>query len=60
MEKRFISPLELSQYLDLRPDTVYSWIWKKKIPYCKMGRLVKFDLKEIEEWLKDKRVKEMI
>jgi excisionase family DNA binding protein len=59
MEKRFISPLELSQYLDLKPDTIYSWVWQKRIPYCKIGRLVKFDLREIEEWLKDKRIKEM-
>ncbi len=59
MEKRFIGPLELAQYLDLKPDTIYSWIWQKRIPYFKMGRLVKFDLKEVELWLKEKRIKEM-
>lgn len=59
MEKRFFSPLEISEYLGLKLDTIYSWICQRKIPHWKMGRLVKFDLKEIEIWLKDKRVEEM-
>jgi len=59
MEKRFISPQELSQFLDMKPDTIYSWIWQRKIPYFKLGSRVKFDLREIEEWLRAKRVKEM-
>ncbi len=59
MEKRFISPIELAEYTGLKPDTIYSWIWKRKIPYCKMGRLVKFDLREIDKWIEEKRVKEM-
>lgn len=60
MEKRFISPIELSEYAGLKLDTIYSWIWQKKVPYHKMGRLVRFDLREIEEWIEGKRVKEMI
>jgi len=59
MEKRFISPQELSQFLDLRKDTIYSWIWQRKIPYFKIGSRVKFDLKEIEAWLEDKKRKEI-
>ena len=59
MEKRFVGPQELSQLLDLKVDTIYAWAWQRKIPYFKIGRLVKFDLKEIEAWLKDKRVKEI-
>jgi len=59
MEKRFIGPQELSQYLDLKLDTIYSWIWQKRIPYHKFGRLVRFDLREIEDWAKENRVKEM-
>ena len=56
MEKRFLGLEELSQYLGLAKGTVYIWVCHKKIPYLKMGRLVKFDLKEIEAWLKEKRV----
>jgi hypothetical protein len=34
--------------------TYFHWTKKR---YLKVGRLVKFDLREIEEWLKDKKVK---
>ena len=59
MEKRFVGIEELSGYLGLAKGTVYIWVCHKKIPYLKMGRLVKFDLKEIEAWLKEKRVETM-
>ena len=59
MEKRFLGLEELSQYLGLAKGTLYIWVCHKKIPYIKMGRLVKFDLQEIEPWLKEKRVETM-
>lgn len=59
IEKRFLGTDELSQYLNLSINTIRSWIWQKKIPYCKMGRLVRFDLKEIEVWLKEHKIEEM-
>ena len=59
MEKRFIGIVELSQYIDISQDALRSWVWRKEIPYFKVGRLVKFDILEIDKWLKDKRVKEL-
>lgn len=59
IDRRFFSPLEISQYLGLKLDTIYSWIWQKKIPYHKFGRLVKFDIQEIEKWAAANHVKEM-
>ena len=56
MNKRFISPDELSQYLGISVNTVRSWIWMRQIPYHKLGRLVKFDLQELENWLKIRKV----
>ncbi len=60
MEKRFVGIEDLAKYLDLSVNTLYSWKCQRKIPCHKLGRLLKFDLKEIEEWLKDKRIKEKI
>jgi len=56
MEKRFIGTEELAGYMDLSVNTIYSWVYARKIPFFKMGRLVKFDLKEIENWMTDMRV----
>lgn len=56
-EKRFIDVEELASYLDISKNTVYSWVNQRRIPCFKIGRLVKFDLNEIETWIKTKRLK---
>lgn len=56
MDKRYIDIEELSQYIGVSRNTIYSWIWLKKIPYFKMGKLVRFDLKEIDTWAQGNRV----
>ena len=50
MEKRFLSIKELAEYLGMPIKTIYGWIYRRKIPYTKMGKLVKFDLRRIETW----------
>ena len=57
MEKRILIYIEeASIYLGIKKPTLYSWILQKKIPYIKLGRLVRFDLKEINTWLKHQSV----
>lgn len=59
MERRFVGVDELAVYLDISLNTVYTWVCLKKVPYIKMGRLVKFDLVEIEKWVRQKRIEEI-
>lgn len=56
-EKRFIGIKECAEYLDVPVGTLYSWTHQRKIPYLKLGKSVKFDLQELEGWIKKKRVK---
>ena len=56
MDKRLLGTKELSAYLGLRVSTIYMWVYQKKIPYIKLGKLIKFDLLEIEQWLGKKRI----
>ena len=56
MEKRFIGVKELSEYLGIKVNTVYSWTATRKIPYYKVGRLPKFDLREIDKWALERKV----
>jgi len=51
VEKKFIGTKELAEYLGIKLNTVYSWVSMRRIPYVKVGRLTKFDLKEIDKWL---------
>lgn len=59
MQKRFIGIQELAEYLDISINTARTWVWQRQIPYHKLGRLVKFDIIELNEWLKDRKVKEL-
>lgn len=55
-EQRYLSPQELSQYLGIAIQTVYEWTSQRRVPYIKLGRLVKFDQREIDEWMKRQRI----
>lgn len=56
MAQELLSPKQLAGQLHISVHTVYLWVQLKKIPHYKLGKLVKFDLQEIQEWLKSKRV----
>ncbi|MFC1631826.1 helix-turn-helix domain-containing protein [Candidatus Omnitrophota bacterium] len=58
MDKRFIGVRELSNYLTITVGTLYVWVSQRRIPFVKINGATRFDLKEIDAWLKDKRVKE--
>ena len=55
-EQRYLSPLELSLYLGMSIQTIYEWTSQKKIPFIKLGRLVKFDKQEIDEWMQTQKI----
>jgi excisionase family DNA binding protein len=54
MEKRFLGLKELAQYIGVKEGTLYVWVCYRKIPYIKVGRLLKFDLHKIEKWLEER------
>ena len=58
-DQRFLGVKELSEYLGVSRNTIYFWLSQRKVPYFKIGRFVKFDVKEIEKWLQDRKVKNL-
>lgn len=53
MDRRLININELSEYTGLSKNTIYSWVSQRRIPFVKCGRLTKFDLKRIDEWIEE-------
>lgn len=47
---------ELADYLKLEKQTIYNWLYKKKISGIKIGHIWRFDKEAIDEWLKSKVV----
>ena len=50
-KKRFLNIHELSEFLGICVNTIYSWVSQDKIPFVKVGHLLRFDAGKIETWL---------
>lgn len=53
-----LSKPQLAQKLNCNISAINFWLHKKRIPYKKVGRLVRFDPKEIEAWIQKRSVPE--
>ncbi|MBC8192180.1 MAG: helix-turn-helix domain-containing protein [FCB group bacterium] len=51
-QDRWLSVEEIAIHLGIKKDTAYKWVAKKHMPAYKVGRLLKFDKSEIDEWVK--------
>ena len=58
IKRRLINIQELSEYIGLSKNTIYCWVSQRRIPFVKLGRLTKFDLEKIEEWIEENSVRE--
>ena len=52
---RLLSIGQVSQQLGVSVKTLYGWVCLRQIPYVKMGRLVKFDPRDIARWIETKK-----
>ena len=53
---RLMSIEELADYLGLKKQTIYNWLHNKKISGMKIGKVWRFDKREIDKWLKKHKV----
>jgi excisionase family DNA binding protein len=51
-KKQLLNTKEAAEYLGISRNTLYEWVIQNKVPYIKVGRLVKFKKEELETWLK--------
>lgn len=50
-ENRWVSMTEICKHLGISRDTAIKWINKKGLPSHKIGRLWKFRIVEVDEWV---------
>jgi excisionase family DNA binding protein len=52
MVERWVSIDEIAEHLGIKKDTIYKWVARKKMPAHKVGRLLKFQIKEVDRWIR--------
>lgn len=51
-ENRWFSMTEICEHLGISRDTAIKWISKKSLPAHKLGRLWKFKIIEVDNWVR--------
>jgi excisionase family DNA binding protein len=59
MDKRLLSIAEASQFLGMSESFLYKLAESKGIPHLRLGRAVRFDLAQIDAWLRRHSVGEV-
>ena len=47
---------EIAEYLKVSTDTIHRWIRAKKIPAHKIGRMWRFKVAEVDDWVRAGKV----
>ncbi len=51
MTRRLVDIKEVAEYTGLSVHTLYTMVSQRRVPFVKMGRLTKFDLRLLDEWI---------
>jgi excisionase family DNA binding protein len=49
---KWVNVNDIADYLSVSIDTIRSWIKQDKIPCYKLGKMYKFKLSEIDDWVR--------
>jgi len=51
-EERWVSVEDVASHLGVNKDSIYRWTNNKGLPVHKVGRLFRFKLSEVDEWVR--------
>jgi excisionase family DNA binding protein len=51
-EERWVGVEDVAKHLNVNKDSVYRWIEKIGLPAHRVGRLFRFKISEIDEWVR--------
>ena len=57
LSRRLVTVEDIAIYTGLSIHTVYTMVSQRRIPYVKVGRLTKFDVRAIDRWIARHSVK---
>jgi excisionase family DNA binding protein len=54
--QRLVGINDIAQYVGLSKHTVYTMVSQRRIPFVKVGRLTRFDMRSIDGWIRQHSV----
>jgi excisionase family DNA binding protein len=54
---RLLTVRQAAEYLGTTVATLYSKVWRREIPFIKLGRSVRFDVVDLDEMIEQAKVK---
>jgi len=52
LHEQWVSVEQIAQHLNVKAFTIYKWLERKDMPAHKVGRLWRFKITEVDEWVK--------
>ena len=52
MSEPWVSVDDIAAHLGVAKDSIYRWIDKRNLPAHRVGRLWKFKISEVDEWIR--------
>ncbi len=52
---KLVTIKEISEFLKVKESTLYSWVHGGSIPFYKLNGLLRFDMDEVREWVKNSK-----
>ena len=56
--EKWVNAEDVAEHLSISLDTVRTWIKAGKLPAYKAGKRYKFKLSEVDEWVREGKIKE--
>ena len=55
-EIRLMTVQDAAKFLAVSVSTIYGWAWQRKLPFIKVGRALRFDRTDLEDFVRTNRV----
>lgn len=57
--KKLLTIKEASEYLRISEKGIYNMVWRREIPFVKIGRRIRFDIQDLDDWISRNKVKDV-
>ena len=56
--EKWVNLEDIAEHLSLSIDTVRAWVKESKLPVYRAGKRYKFKISEVDEWVREGKIKE--